>query len=212
MSRLTWNETSTKKYETGVDRGVLFLDEIDGVPWNGLVSVAEKSVGGDVESAYLDGVKFLHYTASEEFAATIEAFYSPEEFDLCDGSAEFSPGSMIHQQPRQSFGLSYRTKIGNDVDGIDHGHKLHLVYNALASPSSFKYGTMSDSPDVGTMTWEITTKPVIFPGFTPSAHLTFDSTKDQGLYEMMENILYGTSTTSSRLPTFQEIQDLAIAT
>lgn len=209
MTRMTWNDPGTKFYESGVDRGVLYVEGGYGVPWNGLVQVSEKPSGSDATAYYLDGQKYFTGLTSEEFTGTIEAYYSPPEFDVCDGSATLGLGLYARQQPRKSFGFSYRTKLGNDVDGIDYGYKLHLIYNALAQPSDKNFKSISDTADLNTLSWDITTTAVQVPGAAPTAHMIIDMSEAHAeLREAVEDILYGTDLDSPRLPTPQELVEL----
>ena len=206
MAVLVWGNVGERYYETGVDRGVLFPTLGDGVPWNGLISVTESPSGGEPRPYYLDGFKYLNLATSEEFAATIDAFSAPDEFDKCDGTASIQNGLFITQQKRESFGLSYRTIIANDVDGTDHGYKIHLVYNALAAPSSRSNSTINDSPSPITFSWGITTAPPTISGYKPSAHFVIDSRKTApSVLLELENILYGDSSSNSRLPEVDEL-------
>ena len=206
MAVLVWGNIGERYYETGVDRGVLFPKTGDGVPWNGLISVSEAPSGGEPRPYYLDGFKYLNLATAEEFEATIDAYSAPDEFDNCDGTASIHNGLFITQQKRESFGLSYRTRIGNDVDGTDHGYKIHLVYNALASPSSRSNSTLNDSTSPITFSWAITTAPPTITGFKPSAHFVIDSRKtDPLVLESVEAILYGDSVGNSRLPDVDEL-------
>lgn len=195
--RLKWDEISERLYETGVQHGVLYPRDANGAypkgtVWNGLVSVNESPTGAEPNPIYADNIKYLNLMSVEEFEAAIEAYTYPDEFAVCDGSAEIAPGVTAGQQNRKPFGLSYRTEIGNDVDGTDYGYKLHLIYGALASPSEKTYETINDSPDAITFSWDITTTPVPIPGFKPSAALTIDSTKiDSDKLKTLEDILYG---------------------
>lgn len=197
MARLTWDGTGEKLFETGVDHAVLYPLNDDavyspGVAWNGVVSIAETPEGGEPESQYADNIKYLTMTSAEELNGTIEAFTYPDEWAACDGSVEVTPGLTIGQQKRRTFGLSYRTKIGNDVDSQDHGYKLHLLYGAMTSPSERTYETINDSPEAITFSWEYTTTPVAVTGHSPTALLTIDSTKvDQTKLKALEAILYG---------------------
>lgn len=201
MARIAWNQTGDKFYETGVDRGVLYPRSGIGVAWNGLVRVEESVSGGEVTALYFDGVKYLDFIAAEDFAATIEAFSAPEEFSECDGTKMLSPGLMVTQQPRYPFGLSYRTLIGNDVDGTDHGYKLHLVYNATASPSSKTHSTISETASANTRSWAIQTVPPKATLYKPTAHFVIDSTKvSTAKMTAIENLLYGTTASTPVLP------------
>lgn len=201
MTKLNWDVVGERFYETGVDHVVLYVAGI-GVAWNGLTSVSESPNGGEPVPYYLDGFKYLNLSAAEEFNATIQAFSSPPEFSICDGTAPLGNGLFITEQPRKSFDLCYRTKIGNDVDGADHGYKLHLIYNALAAPSTRDNSTVSESIDPKTLSWAITTTPPLISLFKPSAHFVIDSTKTSALLMAeVEDILYGSVDTSPGFPT-----------
>lgn len=211
MSKIKWDETGKRLYETGLDQGVLFPMGADGnyaagVAWNGLTAVSESPSGAEATPLYADNIKYLNMVSAEDFGCTIEAYTYPPEFEVCDGSAEIAPGVTVGQQSRKIFGLSYRTKIGNDVDGQDHGYKLHLVYGGLASPSEKNRQTVNDSPEAVTFSWEVTTTPVEVPGFKPAAHLTIDSTKtDAAKLKALEDLLYGTEAAESKLPLPTEV-------
>lgn len=204
MSRLIWDETGDRLYETGVDRGVLYSSEAPaGVAWDGLVSVTESPSGGEASAQYSDNFKYLNLISTEELGGTIEAFSYPNEFSVCDGTWSPIPGLFIGQQTRKLFGLSYRTRIGDDLDGIDYGYKIHLIYNALASPTEKAHGTVSDSPEAITFSWSFTTTPVSMGGLSqPTSHLTIDSTKvNATTLSAIEGYLYGTETQAPRLIT-----------
>lgn len=209
--RLNWDQIGDRKYETGCDRGVLFpvgdAGVYDaGVAWDGLSAVNENPSGGEPTAVYADNIKYLELTGTEEFGATIEAFTYPEAFEVCDGSAEIAPGVTITQQDRKPFGFSYRTLIGNDVAGTNHGYKIHLVYGAKAKPSQKNYGTVNESPEAMTLSWELSTTPVSVNGFKPTSHLIVDSTKvDAGKLKALEDILYGTDEEEARLPLPDEV-------
>lgn len=206
MPRLTWSAVGERFYETGVDRGVLYVNGIYGVAWTGLTSVAESPSGGEARPYYIDGVKFLNISSAEEFEATINAFYRPLEFGPCDGTASIQNGLFVTQQPRKSFGLSYRTKLGNDVDGSDHAYKIHLVYNALAAPSERSNNTLGDSADPSVFSWAITTLPPSITGFKPTAHLVIDSrSTDPSVLSNVEDILYGNEANTAHLPSPDEL-------
>lgn len=196
-NKIVWDETGKRLYETGVDRGVLYVqDEAgaypQGVAWNGLTAVTESPTGAEPTPLYADNIKYLNLFSTEEFGATVEAYTYPDEFEECDGSAELSKGVVIGQQPRKSFGLCYRTAIGNDIDGTDHGYKLHLIYGAKAAPSDKGYQTINDTPDAITFSWEVTTTPVPVADFKPTASLIIDSTKvEPEKLTALEEILYG---------------------
>lgn len=218
MSKLVWDAPGEKLFETGVDHAVLYPlaangEYTPGVAWNGITSVAETPEGAEPESQYADNIKYLTLMSAEDLNGTIEAYTYPDEWAQCDGSAELSKGVMIGQQTRKTFGLCYRTKIGNDVDGQDHGYKLHLLYGAKASPSERTYETMNDSPEPIAFSWEYETTPVPVTNHAPTALVTIDSTKvDATKLAALEDILYGTdaegdggTATDPRLPLPDEI-------
>lgn len=206
MARILWGEVGQRFYEAGVDRGVLYVADLPGVPWNGLISVSETPSGGEQEPYYLDGVKYLETSAPEEFNATIEAFTYPPEFEQCDGSEEVFNGLSLRQRPRKPFGLSYRTKIGNDVDGLEHGYKLHLVYNALAAPTNRGNSSISDTIEPDILSWSISARPIHVPGYQPTAHFVVDSRRtDPLVLADLENILYGSDMVTAHLPTQEEL-------
>lgn len=213
MAKLVWDETGKRLYETGVKQGVLYLQEAGaykkGVAWNGLTAVTESPSGAEPTALYADDMKYLSLYSAEEFGATIEAYTYPKEFEECDGSAAIAKGVNLGQQERKTFGLSYRTTVGNDTDGNNHGYKLHLIYGAMASPSEKAYATINDSPEAITMSWEITTTPVSVEGFKPTASITIDSTEaDPTKLAALEEILYGTEENEARLPLPDEIKTL----
>ena len=214
MVAITWDKTGERTYETGVDHGVLYLtnqagEYSNGVAWNGLTAVTESPSGAEPTPLYADNMKYLNLISAEEFGATIEAFTYPEEFALCDGTAEPAPGILVGQQDRKTFGMAYRTLLGNDLAGNGYGYKLHLNYGALAAPSEKAYATVNDSPEAITFSWEISTTAVEVPGFKPSAQLTIDSTKvDPIQLALLEGILYGTDTLTPRLPLPTEIIEM----
>jgi hypothetical protein len=206
VSKLVWNAVGTRFFEVGVDRGVLYVDSQPGVPWNGLTGITENASGGEAKPYYVDGVKYLNVASSEDFEATLTAFTYPKEFGVCDGTFSPRSGFILTNQRRRPFGLSYRTKIGNDVQGQDHAYKVHLVYNALATPSDKALTTMGSSSDPTEFSWKLTTKPLLIPGFAPTAHFVFDSRDIDALaLGRIEELLYGTSTTSAHLPTYDEL-------
>lgn len=211
MAKLVWNEAGKRLYETGVDKGVLYVSDGSGgyqkgVVWNGLVSVNESPSGAEATPLYAGNIKYVELMSNEEFGASIEAYTYPEEFEQCDGSAELADGVTIGQQPRKSFGLCYRTKIGNDTAGDDHGYKIHLIYGAKAAPTEKSYTTINDSPEAITFSWEVTTTPIEVEGHKPTATLTIDSTKVQpDKLEAIEKKLYGDVSGEPTLPTPAEI-------
>lgn len=207
MAPLTWDLVGERVYETGVDHGVLYLPDDAGVynegyAWNGLVTVTESPSGAEASPQYADNIKYLNIISAEEFGATIEAFTYPEEFGQCDGTALPAPGVAIGQQGRKIFGLSYRSRVGNDVEGSDFGYKLHLIYGAQAAPSEKAYATINDSPEAITFSWEITTTPVPVTDYKPTSLIVIDSTKvDPGDLAALEALLYGEGATEAALPT-----------
>jgi len=210
MTRILWDQTGQRRYETGVDRGVLYLPVggvySTGYPWNGLTTVTESPSGAEASPQYADNQKYLNLLSTEEFGATIEAFTYPPQFALCDGSAAPSAGVSVSQQSRRSFGLSYRSLVGNDEVGTDYGYKLHLVYGALAAPSEKAFATVNDSPEAITFSWEITTTPVAVTGYKNTAMLTIDSTQvNATALQNLENALYGTPGTDPHLPLPDEV-------
>ena len=206
MTRLAWDQVGERLYETGVDHGVLYLPDgagayTEGHAWNGLTTVTESPSGAEATPQYADNIKYLNLLSAEEFGATIEAFTYPEAFGLCDGTASPEPGVSIGQQSRKLFGLCYRTRVGNDTDGLDHGYKLHLIYGALAAPSEKAFGTVNDSPEAINFSWAVTTTPVQVTGFKPTAQLVVDSTKvDAAALASLEDRLYGTAGQDPELP------------
>ena len=208
MARLEWSAVGERFYEAGVDRGVLYVDDA-GYPWNGLVSIDENPTGGEEKAYYCDGVKYLNLASREEFKATINAFYSPRAFDACDGVVSVRPGLFASQQRRKAFGLSYRSRIGNDLSGTNYGYKIHIVYNALATPAPRRYATESDDTSPSVLSWGITTKAVAIPDAMRSAHLIVDSTEAPAyVLSLLEDILYGNSLNPPRLPDPDEIAAL----
>lgn len=206
MTALIWDEAGEHIYETGVDHGVLYLPDevgsfVDGVPWNGLTTVTEKPTGAEPNAQYADNIKYLNLFSVEEFGATLEAFTYPDEFAQFDGLVESSPGVAIGQQGRKTFGLSYRSKIGNDVDSDDHGYKLHLVYGCKASPSEKAYTTINDSPSPIAFSWDLTTTPVGVTDLKPTSLITIDSTQvDSDALAALELLLYGDIGVDPQLP------------
>ena len=214
MSKIVWDKTGERFYETGTNQGVLYVQDETGaypkgVAWNGLTAVSESPSGAEATALYADNIKYLNLISAEEFGATIEAYTYPDEFAECDGSAEIAPGIMIGQQKRKTFGMSYRTIIGNDNDGNDFGYKIHLIYGAVAAPSERAYATVNDSPEAITFSWELTTTPVNVTGFKPTAHLEINSTKVAAeKLAQLEAILYGSESEEPRLPMPDEIVEL----
>lgn len=206
MSRIEWNKPGERFYEVGVDLGVLYPKAGPGVPWNGLVGVNENQTGGDVEPLYFNGVKYRDLVSFEDFQASLEAFSAPSEFAACDGTRQLAPGFFAGQQPRQTFGLSYRTLKGNDLIGTEYGYKIHLVYNCTANPSARNNRTITGGVDIPTRSWTIDTVPPPASTFKPTAHLMLDSTLvDPAKLDQIEGMLYGTDTSDAYLPTVAEI-------
>ena len=214
MTKVAWDQTGERFYEAGTDRGVLHVDDV-GHPWNGLVSVEQSPSGGDPEIYYQDGLPYVAASNAEEFKGTIEAYTYPNAFAACDGSQELAQGLYIGQQDRKSFGLSYRTLVGNDVQELEHAYKLHIVYNCMASPTNRAYKTLEDSTNPDTFKWSISTRPVMFEdvafGIKYGAHVTLDS-REVYPWAMaaVEDVLYGTDETEPHLPTPQELLDLFV--
>lgn len=225
MSKLVWDKTGERLYETGVRKGVLYLKGengaySNGVAWNGLTAVTESPSGAEATPLYADDIKYLNLLSAEEFSATIEAYTYPDEFAECDGSGSLVAGVFIGQQKRKQFGLCYRTVLGNDEDGEEYGYKLHIIYGCLAAPTEKAYATINDSPEAITFSWEISTTPVEVSGFKPTASLVIDSTKvDADKLAALEEILYGkdgtgdpqTGAVAPRLPLPDEIKTLMTA-
>lgn len=210
MSKLVWDNIGERFYETGVKMGVLYVQNAGvydkGVAWNGLTAVTESPSGAEATPLYADDIKYLNMVSAEEFGATIEAYTYPDEFMECDGSAALTAGVYVGQQTRKTFGLCYRTVLGNDTDGNDHGYKLHLIYGALAAPSEKAFSTINDSPEAITFSWEVSTTPVNVNGFKPTACVTIDSTKvNEDKLAALEAELYGSDNKEARLPLPDEI-------
>lgn len=223
MAVLTWDQTGTRTYETGVDHGVLYqLDEtgeyVDGVSWSGLTTVTESPSGAESNKQYADNIAYLNLISTEMFGCTIEAFSYPEAFEQNDGSAMPTAGVSVGQQPRKTFGFSYRSLKGNDVQGNAHGYKLHLIWGALAAPSEKAYATVNDSPEAITFSWEVSTTPVtvgtvLGTEYAPTASMTIDSTKvDPAKLATLEGYLYGTSSEDPVLPSPADVITILAST
>lgn len=212
MPRLKWDETGKKKYQVGIHNVALFVSDsstengyADGVAWNGVSAVNESPSGAEANDFYANDSKYGSIRSSEQFGGTIEAFTSPVEFDVCDGSATIAPGAIIHQQTRKPFGLAYMNTIGNDVDGMDYGEVLHLVYNATASPGEVNHETVNESPDISPISWEFDTTPVAVPGYKPASHFEFRSDEmDKDAWKTLLDTVYGSDDSgankTARLP------------
>lgn len=210
MAVLTWDNTGQRFFEVGVDKGVLYIPNNgiydSGYAWSGLTAVTKSPSGAEASAQYADNIKYLNLVSAEDFGGTIEAFTYPPEFAQCDGTATPSTGVYVGQQPRKTFGFSFRTRLGNDTNGVDNGYKLHLVYGALAAPSEQAYSTINDSPEAMTFSWEFTTSPVAATGLKPTAIITIDSTRvSASALATLENFLYGTAGTNPRLPLPDEV-------
>lgn len=208
---LTWDQVGERYFETGVDRGVLYVYDNNaygkGVAWNGLTNVSENPSGAEATALYADNIKYLNLISNEDFGCTIEAYTYPDEFAQCDGSAEIATGVIIGQQKRKTFGFSYRTKIGSDTDGNDHGYKIHIVYGCTAAPTEKSYATINDSPEAITFSWEITTIPIEVTGYKPTACIVIDSTKvnDDTKMKALTDLLWGSTSNDPTLPTIAQL-------
>ena len=212
MAKLVWDKSGERLYETGVKQGVLYPQDTagtypEGVAWNGLTAVTETPSGAETTALYADDIKYVNLISAEELGGTIEAYMYPDEFAECDGSVALTPGMYIGQQDRKTFGLCYRTTLGNDTDSNNHGYKLHIIYGALAAPSEKAYATINDSPEAITFSWEFKTTPVNVTGHKPTASIVIDSTKvDAEKLAALEKILYGDDTGDGpRLPLPDEV-------
>lgn len=214
MTALTWDDIGQRFYETGVDHGVLYVPDEDGVyqpgvAWNGLTTVTESPSGAESSPQFADNIKYLNLVSAEDFGATIEAFTYPPEWAQCDGSAAPSVGVTLGQQGRKLFGFCYRTRFGNDNEGTDYGYKLHLVWGAQAAPSERAYASINDSPEAIAFSWAITTTPVPVTGYKPAASMTITSTEvDSENLAALEAILYGSEGIDPRLPLPDEIIEI----
>ena len=208
MGRLTWGDSGTRFFETGIDRGVLFIDDDPGVSWSGLTDVNEEPDGGESKPYYQDGFKYLNASSNEEYKATLSAFTYPEEFEACEGLVASRQGLYLGHQKRKPFSLSYRTMVGNDVD--QHGaYKIHIVYNILAAPSSKAYKGISENIDPMVMSWDLTTIPNYISGYKPTAHLIIDSRHtDPSVLALVENFLYGDDENLSALPDYESLLEM----
>lgn len=210
MAMLVWDKTGERYYETGVDKVALYVQENGtypkGVAWNGVTAITESPSGAEPTPLYADNIKYLNLISAEELALSIEAYQSPEEFDVCDGTASPVAGLNIGQQDRKTFGLAYRTLIGNDTDGNNHGYALHLVYGCLAAPSEKAHNTVNDSPEATTLSWEVSTTPVAVTGFKPTSSLEINSTKvDKAKLAALEAMLFGSESGEASLPLPDEV-------
>lgn len=213
-NKIEWDKTGERLFETGIDHGVLYPQSAGGiypkgVAWNGLTAVTESPSGAEPTPLYADNIKYLNLMSVEEFGFTIEAYMYPDEFAECNGEDSLAQGVTIGQQKRKAFGMSYRTLIGNDVDGDSHGYKLHLIYGALAAPSEMARNTVNDNPDVAAMSWECSTTPVTVDKFKPTSHIIIDSTKaDPTKLAALEKKLYGDDVAEATLPLPNEVAEI----
>lgn len=218
MAKLIWDKVGERLYETGVDKVVLYVQAKNGtygngVAWNGVTGVTESPSGAESTAIYADNAKYLNLISAEELGATIEAYMSPEEFDVCDGVTEIADGITLGQQARQKFGLTFRTKIGNDTEDADHGYKIHILYNCTASPSEKGYATVNESPEAMTLSWSVSTNPIDVDGHRPTSLVVIDSTKVKpAVLKAIEDKLYGTDDEEPTLLTPAEIVALVNAT
>lgn len=213
MTALSWDDVGERFFETGVDHGVLYIPTNGvydiGYAWNGLTGVTETPSGAEATPLYADNIKYLNLLSLEQFGGTITAYTYPDEFGQCDGTEQPTPGLFVSQQARKTFGLSYRTRLGNDEDGDDFGYKLHLLYGALASPSERAYATVNDSPEAIEFSWAFNTTPVSVTDLRPTSLITIDSnTIDAAALAALEDLLYGTVGTDPSLPLPDALIDL----
>jgi hypothetical protein len=211
MTALTWDNVGERLYETGVDHGVLYVQDEDGtypqgVAWNGLETVTESPTGAEATPTYADNIKYLNLISVETFEGTVEAYTYPDEFAQCDGSESPTPGVAVGQQTRKTFGLSYRTRLGNDIEGTDFGYKLHLIYGATAAPSEKAYATINDSPEAISFSWAISALPVPVTDFKPTATMVIDSSKvDETALGLLQDMLWGSGGGDPHLPLPDEV-------
>lgn len=205
MTALVWDQAGERRYETGIDRGVLYPPSGDAVPWNGLVSVSENTAR-EVKSYYIDGIKYLDRHIPGSYAAKLSAFTYPDELDELLGVSEFVPGVHVHDQRSKLFNLSYRTKVGNDLEGDDHGYKVHVVYNILANPSDFSYESLSSTATAKPFEWDLSGTPMNMFGIRPTAHISLDSRRiDAAMLEALETQIYGDTDTDPELPNLVDL-------
>lgn len=206
MTRVDWNEPGRRYFEAGVDRGVLYVGDAPGVPWVGLISVKNSASGGDPKPRYLDGVKISNHAGPEQYEGQLDAFTHPAVFDACNGVLRYDNGLRVSQQRRKSFGLSYRTQVGNDIDGIGHAYKIHILYNLLAKPAERGYETIGDDTEPMEISWDLSSRGVMVSGMRPVSHFDVDSRDVPAeLLGQLEDILYGTDEVEPSLPSPGEI-------
>ena len=216
MPKLEWDKSGEKLYETGVKNCALYVFKNNaydkGIAWNGITGITESPSGAEASPLYADDIKYLNLISNEDFGATLEAYTYPKEFEECDGTAEISKGVSIGQQNRKTFGLVYKTTLGNDVDGNSYGYKIHVIYGCLAAPSEKAYASINDSPEAITFSWELSTTPVEVNGFKPTSTITIDSTKIEAeKLKKLEDKLYGSETGEATLLLPNEIMALLSA-
>lgn len=221
MSKLVWDKSGERLYETGVKNCALYVRDESGsatngystgVAWNGITSLTESPSGAEASAVYADDIKYLNLISAEDFGATINAYTYPEEFEACDGSGQIAKGITIGQQKRKSFCLAYKTTLGNDTENNDHGYKLHIIYGATASPAEKEYATINDSPEAIEFSWEMSTTPVNVTGFKPTASLVIDSTKtDKAILTKIEEALFGSEETEPHILMPDEIMAIKAA-
>lgn len=206
MTRIDWAATGRRFFEAGIDRGVLFLDGEPGIPWTGLVNVGQNRSGGEANPRYLDGIKVSNRASAEEFEASLEAFMYPTEFEPCIGVSRLDHGLRATQQRRKQFSMAYRSRVGNDVSGVDFAYQIHILYNLKAAPSDRAYQSLSDQLNPVTFNWSISSRPPVVDGIRPTAHYVIDSRDTPPeLMVVLEDLLYGTELTDSTLPTAGEL-------
>lgn len=214
MTRIQWNAPGERIFYAGLDRGVLFVEDRPGVPWNGLVAVSEQPADGTITPRYIDGRKYLNISSIEEYVADIRAYTYPDEFEECDGVYFDSYGVGYGQQERKPFSIAYRSLVGNDLQSIDHAYRLHIVFDLTAEPSSIEHGTLSNTIDPNIFGWRVASLPSepLYPGLEPVSHIIFDSRRvSKEIMEKLEEWLYGTATSDSRLPRFEDFKELFVA-
>lgn len=206
MTRIAWAEPGTRLFEAGVDRGVLYVTGQPGVGWTGLIGVTDRTSGGKPKPRYLDGLKISNHAGPEQFEGTIEAFMYPREFEPCDGTRALENGLSAKRQRRKSFSLAYRTKVGNDIRGLDHAYKIHILYNLRAEPADRKYATLGEEIEPMTFSWDVSSRPDPVSGLLPTAYFEIDSRNTPpALLQAVEDLLYGTNTTNATLPSADEL-------
>lgn len=206
MTRIAWSESGTRVFEAGVDRGVLYIGAGSGVPWTGLIAVKQSRTGGKVKPRFIDGIKVSNHASFEQFEGNIEAFTYPIEFDVCDGLALYQNGLRLRGQRRRPFHMTYRTKVGNDLAGVDHAYKIHILYNLRAEPADRGYQTLGETVEPMTFSWDISARPDMVEGIFPTAHFEIDSRDVPAeLLETLENLLYGSDANDATLPSAGEL-------